>query len=137
MRPPLLVFPLLNTECRILCDRSLPLSSGASLHRAPLASPVGFGKPPLVMGLGAVGLWSLARGLLRRVRSASPDGDRRIGVERARGRVEPAAIREPSEALDVANRRLDRIEAKAEFDRRLAQGRWAQRSGRPIPPPHS
>lgn len=77
----------------------------------------------LLMGLGAVGLWSLVRGLLRRGRSASPDGDRWIGVERARGRVEPEVIRELSEALDVANRRLDRIEAKAEFDRRLEQGR--------------
>lgn len=77
----------------------------------------------LLMGLGAVALWSLARGLLRRLRSASADGHRRIGVERARGRVEPEAVRELSEALDVANRRLDRIEAKAEFDRRLEQGR--------------
>lgn len=81
------------------------------LHRAPLLDRS-----------GSRG-WSLVRGLLRQVRSASPDGDRRIGVESARGRVEPKVIRDLREALDVANRRLDRIEAKAEFDRRLEQGR--------------
>lgn len=77
----------------------------------------------LLMALGALGLWTLVGGLLRRVRSASLDGDRRIGVEGARGRVEPEVIRELSEALDVANRRLDLLEAKTEFDRRLEQGR--------------